>query len=57
MSNLYTLTTLDLVVMITVKSVCLIDLIIDIVIYLVTYILSNDSRIKFVVTTTIDMTH
>ena len=57
MSNLYTLTTLDLVVMITVKSVCLIDLIIDIVIYLVTYILSNDSRIRFVVTTTIDMTH
>ena len=48
MSNLYVLTIPDLVVMITVKSVCLIDLIIDIVIYLVTYILSIKYRIDIV---------
>jgi hypothetical protein len=48
-SNLYTLTTLDLVVIITVKSVCLIVLIIDIIIYLfVTYILSKCNRIQAV---------
>ena len=50
-SNLYVLTIPDLVVIITVKSVCLIEWIkffILIFIYLVTYILSRRSRIRAV---------